>query len=500
MDALMPGTQTPLRAIFSALFFLMIAGSLLLGSCQKEDFANGAGDRLGFSRDTLKFDTVFSTLGSTTKQFTIRNTHKQPIRIDEIRLAGGSTSSYRINVDGDPGTVFNSIEIPAKDSIYVFVEVTIDPNSEALPFVVYDSIQFSVNGNNQQVMLQAYGQNAHFFDADSIETNVTWTGDLPYVILNYLQIKPGASLTIDPRCHVYFGGGAALLVEGGLQIGNPGVLDSADAVLFRGVRLDKDVSGTDFDKYPGQWAGVFFLRGSSGDISNLILRNSLYGINVGNIRTTDDEAQNLLALQSASLANAAEVNIRNSRIYNNAYYGLFGFLGKIDAENVLVYGAGSNVVGLYHGGDYQFVNCTFQAGGNAFISHTKDPVLYFSNYFKYSLSAPALQADSASARFYNCILYGTLEEEVLTDPLAANPHPLDFRFDHCCIKTQKPFGAGYTSCISADPKFENISRSDFRVKSGSPCIDAGTALPSTPADLNGVPRSIPPDIGVFEFN
>jgi hypothetical protein len=270
--------------------------------------------------------------------------------------------------------------------------------------------------------------------------------------------------------------------------------------LFRGIRLDKDVSGTSYDKYPGQWAGVFFLRESGGDINNLILRNSLYGINVGNIKTTGDAAVDQAALQSASINNAAEVSIRNSRIYNNAFYGLFGFLGKIYAENVLAYGAGSNVLGLYYGGEYKFVNCTFQAGGNAFISHTKDPVLYFSNYFKYSLSAPALQADSAIAQFYNCILYGTLEEEVLTDALPANPHALNFRFDHCCIKTQETFPAGYISCIGSDPQFESITKSDYRIKSGSPCIGAGTNSESTIFDLNGILRSDPPDIGVFEFN
>jgi hypothetical protein len=486
--------------IFRLAGIVCMASWLFFTACQKDSITTDPGDQLGFSADTLKFDTIFTTLGSTTKFFTIRNTHKNAIRISEIKLAGGPASSYRINVDGDPGTSFTDIVIPAEDSLYVFVEVTIDPNSADLPFVLYDSIQFQVNGNVQQVLLQAYGQNAHFFDADSIETNVTWIDDLPYVILNYLQVKPAGSLTINPRCQVYFGGGAAMIVEGELTIGNTSTLDSADAVLFRGIRLDEDVSGTDYDKYPGQWAGIFFLRESKGDITNLILRNSLYGINVGNIKTTDNEAENLLALQSASINNAAELSIRNSRIYNNAFYGIFGFLGKIYAENVLAYGAGSNVVGLYYGGEYKFVNCTFQAGGNAFISHTKDPVLYFSNYFKYSATAPALEADSAIAQFYNCILYGTLDEEVLTDELASNPHTLNFLFDHNCIKTEKTFPAGYISCISADPQFESISRSDYRLKTGSPCIDAGNAAETTPNDLNGVPRTDPPEIGVFEFN
>ena len=90
-------------------------------------------------------------------------------------MAGGATSPYRMNVDGDAGINFTDVEIPAKDSIYVFVEVTVNPNATALPFIIEDSIQFVTNGNLQQVQLNAYGQNAHFFNADSIENNtVCW--------------------------------------------------------------------------------------------------------------------------------------------------------------------------------------------------------------------------------------------------------------------------------------------------------------------------------------
>ncbi|HQG37853.1 MAG TPA: hypothetical protein PLK15_01875, partial [Chitinophagales bacterium] len=135
---------------------------------------------ISISTDTLSFDTLFSTLGSTTRFFTLRNTTKQPIKISDIRLAGGSSSRYRINVDGDSGVLFKNVEIPAKDSLYVFVEVTVNPTAVNLPFLVEDSIQFITNGNFQQVQLQSYGQNAHFFNGDSIETNTVWNDDLPY--------------------------------------------------------------------------------------------------------------------------------------------------------------------------------------------------------------------------------------------------------------------------------------------------------------------------------
>lgn len=89
----------------------------LCSSCKKEQLNTSSG--ISFSTDTLTFDTLFSTLGSTTRFFTIRNTLKQPIKISNIRLAGGTASAYRINVDGDSGVAFKDIEIPAKDSLYV---------------------------------------------------------------------------------------------------------------------------------------------------------------------------------------------------------------------------------------------------------------------------------------------------------------------------------------------------------------------------------------------
>ena len=83
-------------------------------------------------------------------------------------MAGGASSSYRINIDGDAGTSFNDIEIPAKDSIYVFAEVTVNPNAANLPFIIEDSIEFLTNGILQQVQLNDYGQNANFFNGDSL--------------------------------------------------------------------------------------------------------------------------------------------------------------------------------------------------------------------------------------------------------------------------------------------------------------------------------------------
>lgn len=466
----------------------------LCSSCKKEQLNTSSG--ISFSTDTLTFDTLFSTLGSTTRFFTIRNTLKQPIKISNIRLAGGTASAYRMNVDGDSGVAFKDIEIPAKDSLYVFVEVTINPSAASLPFIVEDSIQFVTNGHLQQVQLNSFGQNAHFYDADSIENNTVWNDDLPYVILNYLQIKQGASLTINKNCKVYFGARAAMLVEGQLNVLGT---DTSNMVTFRGVRLDKDVADRPYDDFPGQYAGLFFLRGSTGNLEYLNMRNSTYGINVGNIKTSDNPAVNLAALQAMSISNAPQVTIKNSKIYNNAFYGLFGFLGKIYAENTLVYNCGKNVINLSDGGEYEFLNCTFYARSSVYISHSKEPLFYFNDYFKINDNA-YLYADAASAYFENCIVYGTLEEEIVKDDLPANPLNIDLKFDHCVVKTKPPIDASiFINYKIEDPQLIDVYKNNFNLKNTSPCRNYSTT--TFPAfDINGFARSgAATDCGAYLF-
>jgi hypothetical protein len=200
-----------IRTMFSKkgfLFFILVAAigsSLLLNSsCRKEQFGNGS---LSFSTDTLTFDTVFTSLGSTTKYFKVFNTDKKAVRIQNIQLMHLVGTQFRINVDGVSGDQFTDIEIPAKDSIYVFVEVTVNPNSATTPFVIIDDVSFMINGNTSTVHLQAFGQNAHYHYGEEILNgeSKTWSNDLPHVIISHdtvpgVLIDCGATLNHTARC------------------------------------------------------------------------------------------------------------------------------------------------------------------------------------------------------------------------------------------------------------------------------------------------------------
>ena len=140
---------------------LIICALVVLASCKKENtITTDTNCKLTFSTDTVMFDTVFTSLGSSTHQLKIYNGYQDDLNISEIRLMGGEQSRFKINLDGVNGSEFYNKVIPAHDSLYTFLNVTIDPNDQYTPFVVEDSIMFVTNGNTQMIKLVAWGQNA----------------------------------------------------------------------------------------------------------------------------------------------------------------------------------------------------------------------------------------------------------------------------------------------------------------------------------------------------
>jgi hypothetical protein len=179
---------------FSA--FLLIF-SLLLFSCSKDEFITSPDATLHIATDTLSFDTIFTSVGSVTKSFTIINGNDKKLRISSISLGGGVASPFSVNVNGEAGISFNDFELDGNDSMYVFVKVTVDPSIATNPFLLLDSLMIAYNGNTSKVYLQAYGQNARFIKGGVLNTNTTWDNLLPYVIENSIAVAPGTTLTLE---------------------------------------------------------------------------------------------------------------------------------------------------------------------------------------------------------------------------------------------------------------------------------------------------------------
>ena len=94
-------------------------------SCTEDEVLN-SNVKLQFSSDTITFDTVFASVGSITKTLTIYNNNSFDVS-SNIKLQGISAGNFRMNIDGTPGNTQNNIVIPENDSIFIFIEVTINP-------------------------------------------------------------------------------------------------------------------------------------------------------------------------------------------------------------------------------------------------------------------------------------------------------------------------------------------------------------------------------------
>src|ERR1035437_3967742 len=120
---------------YVSFFFLL---SAIVFSCKKESFIWSTQAKLYTSADTLSYDTVFTSTGSITKSFKIFNDNNQKLRLSQVKLSGGASSAFKINVDGTAANEADNIEINANDSIYVFVQVNVNPNASNLPFLLRD--------------------------------------------------------------------------------------------------------------------------------------------------------------------------------------------------------------------------------------------------------------------------------------------------------------------------------------------------------------------------
>ena len=464
-----------MKPVRSLLPFFIIA--LLLFACKKDLFTTDSSAVLQTTVDTLHFDTVFTTTGSFTQVVKIINDNEQGIHISSVKLAGGNTSPFKINVDGVPGPVVNNVDVGGNDSIYVFVTVTINPNSSSLAFIVQDSIEINYNGNRKYVQLDAYGQNANFFRNKKITGSEAWDNTLPYVILGRLTVDTNAILTINKGCRVYVHADAPIIVNGTMQV-NGEKWDST-RVIFAGDRLDEP-----YRSFPAGYPGIYFTDVSRNNVFNYaIIKNAYQGIIV-----SEPSPGIKLTL--------------NETIIDNAYdAGLIGINTSITAQNLLVSNCGKSIQ-LVKGGNYDFRHTTVACISNNYIQH-KEPALVVTNFI--SQNNVAITAN-LNAQFRNCIFWGE-ENGIVEDEVAVLKQGLtmfNVSFDHVLWRVKNtPQNSSITGSINnQDPLFDSINTAErvysFRLKEGSPAINKGVNT-TLSIDLDGAPRPVGlPDLGAYE--
>ena len=459
------------------LSFLIFLSALIFLSCKKNSFITSSAATLYIDADTLSFDTVFTTVGSITQSFKIFNNNDQKLRLSEVKLFGGTASSFKINVDGTAAAEVNDVEINANDSIYVFVQVNVNPTAATLPFILRDSIQIIYNGVKKMIQLQAYGQNAIFLKNKMLTGNVNWNKSLPYVIIGGIQIDTNATLNISAGTKIFLHADAPFLVDGTLKaVGTKG-----EPAIFTGDRLDAD-----YKDLPASWPGIYFRTTSKNNsLKHAIIKNAYQGI----------------IAQDLSSSTNPKLTLSQCFIDNIYDAGILAINTNIYADNCLISNCGSNLQ-LQFGGDYRFINCTVASYSNNYITH-KNSVLQLSNFITQNgatFSAPL------KALFQNCIFWGddgTVDDEIVIDKQGADAFSVSF--DHVLYKSKNEItNATFTSSIkNENPMFDSIDVSknvfDFHFNNNptSPAVNAGTATPFL-YDLDDKKRDATPDIGCFE--
>ena len=493
---------------------------LTICSCRSDfDFEPSTG-RLGFSKDTVYLDTVFTNIGSSTYTLKVYNRSNKNISIPNIQLGEKENSKYRLMVDGMPGKVFNNVELLAKDSMFIFIETTIDYNdyvNSETTFLYTDHIEFGTDLNFQKVELVTLVQDAIFlypkkFSNGTTETlpigddeiygfyldpsdplngdELHWTNTKPYVIYGYAAVPPASTLIVDAgvRAHFHAESGIIVANTASLQVNGTTSLtdDLENEVIFESDRLEPS-----YTDVPGQWGTVWFTQGSTNNsITNLTIKNATVGMLVsGNDGTT-----------------TPTLDLTNVQIYNCSNVGLLARTGNITGRNIAINNCGETSLACSFGGSYEFTHCTF---ANYWSTPSQTAVLIddYDGSAIYALT---------KANFRNCIIYGSTN---LALSLNKEGSTFEYQFDNCLIKfadfsnqfsTHPEYqftGTNYTNCIIATnstinkPDFFNTDSNELIIGEDSAAKGMANSTYSTFNDILDKPRNTTNgyDIGAYNF-
>lgn len=491
---------------------------VLCTSCRSDFETVASNGTLSFSKDTIYLDTTFTNIGSSTYTLKVYNKSSNDISIPNIRLAKGETSQYRMLVNGKATKSINDVTLLAKDSIFIFVETTIDYaglQATENTFLYTDKIEFDYGDRYQKVELVTLVQDAVFLypqknNDGSIPTivlntnedgsenrengftlsdeNLTWTSQKPYVIYGYAVVPPGKKLQINPGARIHFHERSGILVTEGATIQAQGKLSETKAleneIIFQGDRLQ-----TIYKDVAGQWGTIWIKPTSTNNLfEHVTLKNGTIGI-----RTESIENNALL--------------LKKTQIYNHSNYGVFAINAFIKAENVVFNNFGVSGFRNDLGGNYDFKHCTLANYWGSGVRRGKS--IYLSN----QLNATLTSTKPLTARFDNCIIYGNSQIEIEFNQNAGDL--FDFKFNTCLIRYNTTFTdekdnplLDFTNTnlysniiINKDPKFKTIINNDFNLTADSPVIGIGNQIVanSVPTDITGKDRTQSADLGAYQF-
>jgi hypothetical protein len=358
------------KKLLVPVLILLSAGlSLTMPGCKPREEELQTSGALEFSADTVKFDTVFTTLRTVTKRLWVYNRNPKGVNVDLIGLETPATSAYTLLINGDLKQTANNLFIRGEDSLLVLVRAKLPDNGQngaPKDYVLEEKLNFRTNGQDQYVLLRSFGQNIYLHDNVALGCGTVWTNDRPHVLYNSVVVPKGCTLRIKPGTRVYAHAGAALIVQGTLLVNSPAdyapgtsATDTVKATNANIVRFSGDRSGeAQYATAPGQWTGIVLEASSHGNIIRYAqIQNATFGVllyNPSNLNPQPD-----VLLQNSIIRYISGADVSFAGIKNNLEYGagVLSLGGKATIENTLFSDCYEYAV-LGIGGDYSLNYCT----------------------------------------------------------------------------------------------------------------------------------------------
>lgn len=504
----------------SLYFLISLICILLWSSCRKDfDFEPAQNSQLSFSSDTIFLDTLFTNIRSSTKILKVYNNSNDDISISQVKLRRGTDSKYQLNIDGLPnddssitttsGKVFENVEILAKDSIFVFVEATIDPTTDEIDLEnnYLDELQFQTSNGLREVQLFTKVIDADFSfnenpdrqfiteqrdeKGDFIvlkgynlkDSELDITKDKARVIYGNAVVPTGKTLTINAGSRIHFHRDSGLIIEDGANLTVIGEISPTDTdnpfkngVIIEGDRIDED-----FDNLPAQWNFIWIRKGGKATFTNTIIKNATSGIFIeGN---GNEVTPNLV--------------LENVQVYNSQTVGIQSNASFISGSNVVINQSGRSSINVEEGGTYNFTHSTFS---NTFsFGASSQSAIVLNN-------TPKKESDVVTTdlgvTFVNCIISGNKSDEIKVTN--SNEASFSSTFENCLINLRSNSPeldtentAQFINCIfNEKPKFQNTSLNMLQIEDESPANGKAKFIIGT--DLIGTQRIAPSDIGAYE--
>lgn len=469
-----------------AILLCMLTVVVTAACTNDDDFVTSSANRVAFSADTIRFDTLFANVPSTTRSVWVYNHSNENIRFQNVST--GKTAGFRVNVDGiylgaENNYQSSDIELREGDSLRVFVELTAPRAASDTPTLTEDDLIFTLgDGAAQKIHLNAYTWNALMARSMEISHDTTINSQgRPLVIYGGIKVDSTATLKIAAGQTIYFHGDARLDVYGTLIAqGN-----DQQPITLRGDRLDRMFDYLPYDRVPGQWQGIHFHTSSYGNqLSYTDIHSTFDGVV---INSSDVSKQKLTASQIT--------------IHNCQGAGL-----KVTNSNIILSNAQiTNTLG----------DCVEVDGGSVEINNSTLAQFYpFDGNRGYALHFSA-NHPLTKLNVTNSLITGYADDLISGERPKDEDKPFNFDFEDCVLRTPKPTTADsvyFKNIIYEDVKdttiygeknFVKIDADkqyyDFHLSKISAAVDKANAKTARPIDRDGVKRDELPDIGAYEY-